>query len=274
MARFAPVAPPRVLSQLLAYSTISRINYFGNYHLLLAHDVVDKAKEYQAIFNEYLTRYQNAKLTIIMDNSLVECGYAVDNGMVSDAVGIMNQVIYGSGYKRGDIYPVLADVLGEGQASYESSVDCGYQWLNDPVLSKCYWMYVAQGSTERESCESVNNMMYSKHETLLRKLGLLSVPRVVTQKCGSRVKATQYASIFKPVHLLGFSDDAYDDIAACRYAVSIDSAVPLRCNDIWTPDTKMPPRGDWWEKGTVDITNVASNLRNVDKLTTGNTLKY
>src|SRR6266566_6354097 len=82
MSRFAIVAPPNILQTLKACNTL------GDCHLLLAHDIVKKEEEYHDLFN-HLGQLSPRKL-IILDNSVIETGNAVNVDVVAHAASIVN----------------------------------------------------------------------------------------------------------------------------------------------------------------------------------------
>src|ERR1700757_2132421 len=96
MAMFAPVCPVHILYSLQPATA-------GNYHLLLAHDVAAKAKEYKAWFDAQFN------MTVIMDNSVIELGNAVDLGIIRQACNAVKTTTI-----------VLPDVLLDGKATIES----------------------------------------------------------------------------------------------------------------------------------------------------------
>src|SRR5690242_2299971 len=104
MAKFAPVCPIKVLSQLTPENS-------GDYHLLLAHDVADKAQEYKNWFG----RHRN--MTVIMDNSVIELGNAVDLKTIKKACDAVDITTI-----------VLPDVLLDGRATVESCTKALETW--------------------------------------------------------------------------------------------------------------------------------------------------
>lgn len=257
MAFFAPVCPPRNLMHLQQHQK------FGNYHLWLAHDVVAKKDEYVQILRKVLEHNPYKQATIIMDNSLIECGMSVDNEMVADACNIVKKEANKTGIK---VIPVLADVLGEAEKSFYTSVECAHQWDKHPILSNFNWMYVAQGANQRESMQSGELFLKTSPDKIAPKIEMLSVPRKLAQLCGSRIEATWFLSRLRPVHLLGFSDDVVDDVLSSTYAHGIDSAVPLRCPTEWNTTKEMGPREDWWDNPEKDSSHILANYDYACKL--------
>lgn len=229
MARFAPVAPPRIVSRL------SPINS-GDYHLLLAHDVATHAQEYARYFG-------NFRNTIIMDNSVIELGGAVDLKVVKAACVAVDPTTV-----------VLPDVLLDARATIDSCKAALETWpstFNDIFgrRSDRGFMVVPQGETEREWAYCAEQFADDP------RINFWGIPRNIVALHGSRDTAISIARALNPsrrIHLLGFSDDIVDDvICACRREVEgIDSAVPLRAGSLGLEMSlalELPPRGDWWD---------------------------
>ncbi|MEB3089950.1 hypothetical protein, partial [Parvimonas sp. M20] len=84
MASFAPVAPIQILESLYNYG----YDAFGEYHLLLAHHIMEEPERFKALF-ERISGDMSVFPTVIIDNSLVELGEAVALDMVRDAAAII-----------------------------------------------------------------------------------------------------------------------------------------------------------------------------------------
>lgn len=203
--KFAPVAPYHIYQQFIVNG------YVPNTVLLLAHDVVSHEDEYAETF---MHKAWN-DTTIIMDNSLVETGGAVDLEMVKRASEIV----------AADIV-VLPDVMGHGVKSAEATIAAWASWSWE--FRNQEKMVVLHGATNEEWFQSAE---------MIKSEGIdpdwLSIPRFCENGADRRLKLINYARMIfgaKPIHLLGFSNFVGSDLlAASHYNVkSIDSAVPLR----------------------------------------------
>lgn len=234
MALFAPVCPSRILKQLDPRNS-------GTYHLLLAHDVA-KDRGYKEFFD---TLYAP---TVIMDNSVIELGNAVDLNVIKEAChNVLPTTI------------VLPDVLLDAQATVDSCKAALTEWRSafQDVLSKPIefssqgrgFMIVPQGETLEEWAWCAEQFKDDAD------INFWGIPRNLVGKIGTRKDAIEIAHALNPsrvIHLLGFSDDIIDDVlcARNRLVAGIDSAVPLR---IASEGREMSmtlttgPRGDWWD---------------------------
>ena len=241
MVKFAPVAPIQVLEGLWAAGA----DTFGDYHLLLAHHTV----EHKARFKDLFRRLEDAQWsgTIIMDNSIVELGDAVSAEMVAEAVEIVSEA------QGAAIHPVLPDVMGDGVATCEAIADGYHAW--DEAIPGAAWMAVVQGKDFDDFLETLDFLM---DKEAFPGIEVLGIPRVLVEKCGTRVKAMRAVSNYKTeykIHMLGFSDNITDDVdSACIIpGCGIDSAVPLRTREVFTEFMdagKRPPK--WFDEAQVD----------------------
>lgn len=228
MALFAPVAPGNIVIEMRSP---------GNYHLLLAHDVVKYPDHYQWMANKAWTK--------IMDNSVVETGGAVDFKMVAEAQRITRANVV-----------VMPDVYVDGPATLAAVEEAYPEWdvyfrSNDIEL-----MVVPQGRNYGEWIQCAEALSHSKYSNI-RWWG---IPRNIIDKnlFPTRMQALHIAHMLSPrrkIHLLGFSDNILDDMLSARFkcVTGIDSTVPLRAASLNIPMSlkmKMPPRGDWWETVT------------------------
>jgi hypothetical protein len=238
MAEFAPVAPIQVLEEMYQLSP----KMFGEYHLLLAHHTAEKYGRFIDLSARIAMDGEIHPL-IIMDNSVVECGGYVNEDMMKDACS----PFFEEGHQ---IIAVLPDVMGNGGRTREAVAESYRRWeLNVPC---CGFMAVCQGESMQDYEISLrtfaNRARYPNVE-------FLGVPRILVEKVGSRVHATQMALKYAShagmkVHLLGYSDDMFDDLTCSRIAGvhGIDSAVPLRVDTPFDFAKKYPPRPkDWFE---------------------------
>lgn len=234
MAKFGPVAPIQVVSKLTPSAC-------GDYHLLLAHDVAEHAKEYQAFFGLH------RNFTIIMDNSVIELGGAVDLKVVKQACVAVDSTTV-----------VLPDILLDGKATVESCKAALEVWpqqfydLFGRDFTHRGFMIVPQGKTLAEFAWCAEQ--FANHPAI----NFWGVPRNLVKMIGSRRDAINIVSAINPnrrIHMLGFSDDVCDDVVCAkdRRVDGIDSAVPLRAGSLgleFSFNTDMPPRGLWWDTAT------------------------
>lgn len=227
-SKFAPVAPIHI------YEAMANRGYQPENILLLAHDVVK---------NENLERYERlfqgkwASTHIIMDNSVIELGGAVDLGMIQEAVSIVDADVV-----------VLPDSLTDGPASAELTIKDWdlFKTVFDPM--NVALMAVVQGETEYGFMSALERIAKEIEPDWI------SIPRRTESKFGyTRNQLIEYVDIFfpkKPIHLLGFSEFPWNDILAARNprVRSIDSTVPLRVEMPFSDSG--PSRGNWWDTVT------------------------
>lgn len=222
--KFAPVAPYHIYQMFLMGQ------YFPKTVLLLAHDVVKHPTEYEETFKH--PGWNDT--TIIMDNSLVETGGAVDAEMVFEAAELVSADIV-----------VLPDVMGKAMESADATIEAWNSW--NWKFREYEMMVVIHGTSDAE--------WFAAAETI-REAGIkpnwLSIPRKCEDGTNRRWRLVNWAQmIFGPVrqHLLGFSDFVASDLVAASNPIvqSIDSAVPLRLTSNHLLSEDAGPRGDWWE---------------------------
>lgn len=249
MARFAPVVP--VHMAVMLQETME--DHLGGYHLLLAHDVLDKPTLYKGVYdNKVRGAYEDS--FIIMDNSVVELGEAMPLEKLLEACRVIPPDCL-----------VVPDVMGRGRETRELAQKFVREYVqrapeimgedNVPPL-----MGVLQGESVEDCLETLATFYR------LPMVSYISVPRVLVKKIGSRAHILtdpgfiRMVKSFDGLHLLGFSDDILDDIACARmpHVMGIDSAVPVRAGlaglSIETAlidrtfSQKLGPRGDFWEE--------------------------
>lgn len=235
MTRFAPVAPIQILEAM------KMLGVLGNYHLLLAHHVLECPERFHDLFDPLTTQSS----TIIMDNSIVELGASENESKVLAAC---NAILAESPTPH-EIIPVLTDVMGDGAATRAASALSYEYWTGEIDLPL---MVVLQGADWKDFCLTVDTFLANDDYPAITWVG---IPRKLTENVGSRQMAVQYVRALRPdinIHLLGFSNDVVDDVICARMecVAGIDSAVPLRYNGIYTPTAEVPPRpADWFEHG-------------------------
>lgn len=197
--KFAPVAPLPIHKQLDAMGML------GDYHLLLTHQVLEDTYEYANFW-----RLRDA--FVIMDNSAAEFGESLPWQKVIDAARICDANVV-----------VLPDKIGDTAQTI--------QWAKEyirHVPQDMGKLGVAQGRTYEE-------VEYCARVLLDLGVDMLSIPRGITFEIGTRVDLVRWLgeNTEVPLHLLGFSNNILDDMAAALSAPNvrgIDSAVP-----IWLP---------------------------------------
>ena len=241
MPYFAPVAPPELLLNL------KLSGHLGNYHLLLAHDVLAQEDAYTKAFENTSNQF------IIMDNSVVELGTPVSADDMLMAIAAVNANLV-----------VLPDFIGDCDKTIEASKAVADRWTAEGLEP---FMAVPQGQNLPEMLTCANHLMI--HE------GVTSwgVPRAAVKTLGSRQALITALHNLAPdftIHCLGFSDNLLDDIACARRecVMGIDSAVPLRLgliNETITLDSPqdVPKRGDYWETAKEPNLKVLENLQRV-----------
>jgi hypothetical protein len=210
MAQFAPVASLPVYQQLAARGQL------GAYHLLIATEVLKDPVAWQTF---WLQRDQGF---LIMDNGLIETGRPTTPDELCVAARL-----------TGASCIVLPDALGDYQETRRLVREALAQ---DPDFGGYPLLGVVQGRTVHEVQDCVH---------LYRSVGVkyLALPRVMTSIFGTRQILAQlvYEIAGLPIHLLGFSDNIYDDMlcSALPGVMGIDSAVPLWI--AWNPKREYLP---------------------------------
>lgn len=245
MAKFAPVAPIQVVSNLTPSAC-------GDYHLLLAHDVAEHAKEYRQFFGLH------RNMTVIMDNSVIELGGAVDLKVVKAACTAVDSTTV-----------VLPDVLLDSKATVESCKAALESWPT--AFAELFghrqdrgFMIVPQGRSLAEFAWCAEQ--FASHPSI----NFWGVPRNLVKEIGSRERAIDIVSAINPsrrIHMLGFSDDICDDVlcAKDRRVEGIDSAVPLRAGTLGIEfgfNTDMPKRAPNWFDTAVHVPLMDTNIEN------------
>lgn len=225
--KFAPVVPFHIYQQFMVNG------YVPSTILLLAHDVVKHKEDYKETFEHILWNNTN----IIMDNSLVELGEAVNVDMVEEACNIVNADI-----------AVLPDAMGDGVVTLDLVGDAYESWMwkfRDIKL-----MALIHGKDLKEWLMCAEEM--EKHF----RTPWVGIPRICEKNDGvyTRTELIRYLDWIYPnrpkIHLFGFSDYIWQDLKAAQNqrVSSIDSAVPFRLG----PNSNLlgedaGPRGTWWD---------------------------
>lgn len=210
MGRFAPVAPLEIVKEL------EERNVLGDYHLLLAHDVLANREEYSNIFG-------GKGYDIIMDNSLIELGYPMSMPETMEAAKVV-----------GASYFVLPDVLMDYDRTMAMTVKGlqEYDRIKHERPSETQLptpVPVVQGKNLDEMVNFISEL--DKINRMHNLFEMFCVPRVIANQLGTRRDIIE-ACVARGyvVHMLGFSDHKLDDIACARMpsVMGIDSAEPVR----------------------------------------------
>lgn len=255
MTKFCIVAPTNILRGLQAHGML------GIHHLLLAHDIVKKENQdiYYDIFHN--RKWDDSEL-VILDNSVIETGNAVDLDMIAEATSIVQPTCV-----------VLPDVL----LDYENTVDNCLKALVDwpkKLGDQAKYMYVPQGKNLREFFASASEQKLLDDERITH----WGVPRNLVKQMNTKSRGIACKMLYelnptRSIHMLGFSDIMIDDFGCASFpeVASIDSAVPLRLNAPFNVNQTPPPRGDWWDKAVL-TPMVIQNLNTVRMML--NPIKY
>lgn len=268
--RFAPVAPIQILEDL------HRQDEFGDYHLFLAHHTNEERSRFSSLMTRVMQSkpYSHRHVTVIMDNSVVELGGAVDDDMIKYAVLALNPG------PRLSVVPVLPDVMGSGKETITLSEAAYQRWVRptdktrrtlqaDSWMPGDGYMLVTQGANWQDFVNLVNYFFVEFSEDF-KHITWVGIPRKLIAEGIPRTIAAQYIKMVAPhvkIHLLGFSENIEADLMAARSGgiCGIDSAVPLRYNGILLPQTVALPRDKDWFKNGVLTQKQRENLRNVRK---------
>ena len=211
MSKYAPVVSLGVAKVLEA------AELYGDYHLLLAHQVLEDAEGWSKFMSSLRAK---RKMTVIMDNSLIELGSPLEADKLLQAVQIVRAE-----------YLVLPDCLGNYLSTINRATDAitNMHHHNLELPGYCSYLGVIQGETFQQHLECAKRLLRFDH------LRALSIPRNAAQLFRSRYALTQevWNMCKVPMHLLGFSDHLDDDLACAKlgeaYGVmGIDSAAPVR----------------------------------------------
>lgn len=216
IARYSPVANVHLMIELC------EANLLSGYILLLAHHVMQFPKEHRKLIELLRTKMPSSSLCIILDNSLIELGAAVDIELMTNAAIICQPS-----------FIVLPDALLDKDASIKLYLEAYNSWK--PLLNingnSSKYLAVIQGAGFIEMSQCCHTY-YAHSLSNGGLLGALGIPRKYTNIYGSRYEITQIMQerYDLPIHLMGFSDNLVDDLqsAAIPGVMGIDSATPLR----------------------------------------------
>lgn len=237
-ARFAPVGPLPLIRSIWDANPKNHSQH-GSYHLILAHDVLkaENMLPYELHFRQ-VREFFGSDTLLIMDNSIVELGNAVDMKVVAQAGELVGADVL-----------VLPDVMGDGPKTRLRFLD-DIRKIQKKPLGNFDLMAVPQGPTLQDFAACLE--VFADFEEVT----WIGIPRIATQQLGSRHKLIQLARAINPdwsLHLLGFSDDVVDDVLCANlgHIEGIDSAVPIRAGQkgirFNLANSDYGKRGDYWE---------------------------
>jgi len=262
MAKFLPVAPANYLESIYEKCSMEARHAF-----LLAHEVVTDELGYGRLKNVYWDRLNHL---LLLDNSAIELGAAVDSKLVKAAQKITGANVV-----------VLPDVLEKSQETLESSWDVYANWIqifknrkpqswdNDYVAEL---LFIPQGETFQSWVWCFESFLDRCDERGLPYPSWVGIPRNTT---GRIILTRKYlidvvkARCMSKIHLMGFSDNMVDDMVSARYDArvqSIDSNVPFRMAE-FQMSAKVPSRGNWW------VDNKMTPIDDVPKFAVRNWMK-
>jgi len=247
-AQFAPVAPIQILEALTPAQ-------LGEYHLFLAHHTVEHPDRFRKLCSSYtehnLRTYRGMR--IIMDNSIVELGGAVDDKMIYEATKAVS-------LPDTRVVPCLPDVMGSSEATAQLSEEAYFRWeaMGMDDLSHCGYMLVTQCASKQDLIDLCDHFFVQGREKF-KNISWVGIPRyMLKQGWESRKWAIRYIQMVAPhvrIHLLGFSEDILTDMFDAREpgVQGIDSAVPVRYKGellTTTTEAQIGKREEgWMEEG-------------------------
>lgn len=233
--RYSPIAPIHLLEQL------HEVDCLSGYLLLLAHDVLRLRGRYSRFIAELREKHDD--LFIIMDNSVVELGKAMDLTLVIQAATDVNADCIAT-----------PDVIGDFPATQRL-----LEVNRNQILSSGFApMFIPQGMTPEELKACVN-WIQARFDCP----HYWGIPRWVANHFDSRRYIINYINHVDPqehnIHLLGMSNHFNDDIECVSMpnVLGIDSANPLvsghygidmRDNYSEEQELKHLERGAYWSE--------------------------
>lgn len=264
--QFAPVMPMSVFRALGAIcpSPQDYAKVLGNYHLLLAHDVLkseQSAFEYGQSFDFLRNLYAGMPFEIIMDNSVVELGTAATLKNTIGAAQIVKATV-----------AVIPDALEQAEGTIrqlEMSLHDLSKVSISPTNPMPKLMFVPQGKSFKEFVWCLEEA--SKYSMI----DWIGIPRLAVKHLGTRLGLIQATRMIFPkadIHLLGFSDNIFDDLvcAASAGIAGIDSAVPIRAGLSLIPfkisQDDYGKRGDYWDAPFLEADRLQMAAQNMTKV--------
>jgi hypothetical protein len=250
-AKFAPIASPVTLQRFL------QIGIQQNYMFLLVHEINRSPVEHRVLVQKAVECF--GPVHIIVDNGVIENG---EPWPVEDIFDVVDSIKC-----RGTrFYIPHRDWLREDIRTCEAAV----QDIPKIVKAGHYPLLIPQGA---DTSQVLHSMWRIGDLTMNYKWG---VPRWMGDEFGTRADIVRAIHRYYPtadIHLLGFSDNFYDDMACCHLpgVVGIDSAMPVwYVHDlrIGAPPSQMKRPAGFFSQGVVPHP-AARNCRYVWNLITG-----
>lgn len=203
--QYAPV------SNLDGLKALADHDVLGNYHLLIAPQILDNDWSYTDFFKK-----RHPRKFVIVDNGVIELGYPLPADDLARAAMLVGASVV-----------VLPDTIDDARYTVKLSRMAAAAYRVADKRTRL--LGVVQGRTFDECVECADR--------LVKEVGVdwLAVPRGLTANLKTRVLLTWHLANKhgKPLHVLGFSDNLLDDIltASCHPLVAgIDAATPM-----WAP---------------------------------------
>lgn len=212
---YSPVCNASLMYKLIVEGLVN------DYFLFLAHDVAASKHVYERLRNKI-----SPFATVILDNSLIELGGAVNYEVMDIACKYINPD-----------FIVLPDVLLNRKETIKAASEVFNQWrsLLRPTQygTESKFLAVLQGNSEYELLECAQQYCLMDTDNCI---GAFGIPRAFGNLIGTRNRIIRKLfesgndNFCKPIHLLGFSANLADDLscAGMPLVMGIDSATPIR----------------------------------------------
>jgi hypothetical protein len=220
MARFAPIASPRVMMELL------NRDLQRNYMFLLVHQIKASRGAYDNVVRSVLMKYPAT--LVIIDNGVIELGDPLTMGDVLGEADLLKRSM-SIALRGGELLRIFVphrDWIGKMQPT----LDAFKEDLPAILAAGLNPLLIPQGANVSEVVSCVKAM--AQFANKMTGAGMWGIPRWMADKFGSRsyiVDQVRKIDRLRPIHLLGFSNNFWDDMA-CTHMTGvegIDSAVPV-----------------------------------------------
>lgn len=250
--KFAPVGPLLVMRALLNEGP----SVVGDYHLLLAHEVLADPTGWRGWVNALRDAHRFAGLKaplVIMDNSIIELGHDIP----------MKDIMQATMSIAADVV-VLPDIIGEQDATNNILLEYALNGIGQYDEEKLpQHMFVPQGQCLSQYVESI------EFASTFEFIDWIGLPRDALEfDVPSRralIDAVEVIMPYANIHLLGMSNDPLEDVLSCRFSAQvrgIDSAVPIRAGlkgmPICLANGDYGERGNYWEAKGINLQAVTN----------------
>ena len=251
MLNFAPVCPIHIAKALHEKGAL------GNYHLLLAHDILKHPSDYQSL-------YGSADIgTVILDNSASELGEAVSIQDMLAAAMIVSPDVF-----------ILPDVIMDSEMTIAKTIAALKAYQQLPNMEGIEFMAVPQGNTRLEF------LFCTRVLANMEGVDWIGIPRNVRKKLHfKRNKVVMMLNEAYPdtkIHLLGMSGDLHDEhLSHKHYHIEgMDSSAPvymgMRDNEHVQNISRDTERGNWWEtQSSYDENDLLDAITNIEYIREG-----